>query len=305
MCSDILINKDGVVCGRTMDFCESLDSELRVFPRGGNMYVITKNGAIPYGASFGFVGITVLGLDMVVDGMNEMGFSAAILTMEGTDYHDMNDSLSIVGICSWLLAQCHDVNTAIEMLSKVTIWGQVIPLLNRKMEFHIVLHDIDGETCVCEIIDKKWHFNNNPLGVTTNGPDLSSQLRLFRYNCQGQTEWSSVTRFNKLANMKRKCKPNSPGDLGLVIMINHMLSSVSVPYGISSSEHNGVKLYSHTQWVLIKDLTEKLIYYRCYNDQTLRRVDLYKLDFTGKTKYKPTSIDVVRPCFLNVDPAEY
>ena len=39
-----------------------------------------------------------------------------------------------------------------------------------------------------------------------------------------------------------------------------------------------------TQWVVFKDLTHKILYYRTYDNLSLHKVDLAKLDFSENAK---------------------
>jgi choloylglycine hydrolase len=40
-------------------------------------------------------------------------------------------------------------------------------------------------------------------------------------------------------------------------------------------------LKESTQWVTFRDLTKRIMYFRTYGNQNLRKIDLQKLDFSG------------------------
>ena len=42
-------------------------------------------------------------------------------------------------------------------------------------------------------------------------------------------------------------------------------------------------LKESTQWVTFRDLTKRIVYFRTYDNQNLRKIDLNKLDFSGTT----------------------
>ena len=46
----------------------------------------------------------------------------------------------------------------------------------------------------------------------------------------------------------------------------------------------------YTQWALIKDLTNKVLYFRSYNNMQLQAVDLKQIDFNSGAKTKDISI---------------
>ncbi|HLF67224.1 MAG TPA: penicillin amidase, partial [Gammaproteobacteria bacterium] len=59
-------------------------------------------------------------------------------------------------------------------------------------------------------------------------------------------------------------------------------------------DHNTATMET-TQWVIFKDLTHKKLYYRTYDDLTLRAVDLAKLDFSKNAKPLKMSISNSTP----------
>lgn len=84
----------------------------------------------------------------------------------------------------------------------------------------------------------------------------------------------------------------------------HMFNNVDIIRGVSRSIRQygakQVEIYGITHWLIIKDLTSKIIYYRSYNDMTLRRLDLNTIDFSGSTIYSDISIDDLEPTIIDV-----
>jgi choloylglycine hydrolase len=79
----------------------------------------------------------------------------------------------------------------------------------------------------------------------------------------------------------------------------HILNNVDIPIGVvasktaptstagsstpkSTTDASGLE-YDFTEWVTVRDLTNKLFYYRTYKNLAIRKIDLKKLPFTGKT----------------------
>ena len=66
----------------------------------------------------------------------------------------------------------------------------------------------------------------------------------------------------------------------------HVLNTVDIPRGVSAT-HLPVlhtETYDYTQWVVVKDLTTKSIYFRVYNDLTIRVVHLSNVKNVEKVK---------------------
>jgi choloylglycine hydrolase len=49
----------------------------------------------------------------------------------------------------------------------------------------------------------------------------------------------------------------------------------------------------YTQWALIKDVTNKKLYYRSYNNLSLRSIDLTKTNWNAAASNSPIAIDEV------------
>ena len=70
----------------------------------------------------------------------------------------------------------------------------------------------------------------------------------------------------------------------LVNLAQHILNTVDIPRGAIRPQQDDKSPMPDdlTQWVIFKDLTHKILYYRFYDDLTLRSVDMAKLDFSEK-----------------------
>jgi choloylglycine hydrolase len=80
----------------------------------------------------------------------------------------------------------------------------------------------------------------------------------------------------------------------------HILNNVDIPIGVVATKHpaptstagpstpkgttdtSGLE-YDFTEWVTVRDLTNKLFYFRTYKNLAIRKIDLKKLAFTGTT----------------------
>lgn len=298
MCCDICLRLfdycegNNVICGRTMEFAEPLNSKLCFVPRNGNLY--------------GFIGVKILDTDVIVDGMNEKGLSCGILVMDDTIYHPMTEnSVAITNICSYILSLCSTTDEAITILNNINIHGVSIPVINRLLGLHIVVHDIHGINIVCEINTENEIYYTD--GVVTNGPNYPSQLVIWNdyiHNnyVPNKSHWSSIARFIKLSELKRISIPESYDALGLVQLICRICNNVDIIRGVSESEREYGIIYGTTQWSIIKDLTSKIIYFRSQNNMTLRRIDLNNIDFSGATSYTEISIDDLTPTIIDIVP---
>lgn len=315
--------KSCVICGRTMEFCEPLESKMTIVPRNKEFISVTPISNFKWVSKYGFVGVRVLNSNVIADGMNEVGLSCGLLTMDDTKYYKITkEAIAIRDVCTWILGQCSNVTEAVNLLRNIEIYGSEIPVLNRIIGLHIVIHDAYGASVVCEIDDGPDKLNiYYTEGVVTNGPNFPTQLSILEeYRREINTskgtnmkpevvegyinQWSSIGRFIKLSELKYMSIPESYDSKGLIQLICHMFNNVDIIRGISKSirqyGNEIVEVYGKTQWVIIKDLGSKNIYYRSYNDMTLRRIDLNKIDFSGSIIYPELSIDNSDPTIIDI-----
>ncbi len=73
-------------------------------------------------------------------------------------------------------------------------------------------------------------------------------------------------------------------DTQLLNLAQHVINNVDLPAGFVQSKLNGVTHTDTTQWVVFKDLTHKKLYYRTYDDLTVRLVTMSQLDFSEQAK---------------------
>jgi choloylglycine hydrolase len=77
-------------------------------------------------------------------------------------------------------------------------------------------------------------------------------------------------------------KGDTAGDI--VNLSEHILNNVDIPIGLVRDFENGETFHDYTQWIVIKDLTNKILYYRSYENMSLRSVDMNKLDMSAEGK---------------------
>ena len=87
---------------------------------------------------------------------------------------------------------------------------------------------------------------------------------------------------------------DQPTDAAHAINLSeHILNAVDIPLGAIREVIDG-KVYSdYTQWALIKDLSNKRLYYRSYEDLSLKSVGLDETNIV--TGAKRTTLDISIP----------
>jgi choloylglycine hydrolase len=307
-CSDFRLQaKDGtVVIGRSMEFPVDLKSEVCVVPRGAGKY--------------GFLGINAFGLKgTYVDGFNEQGLSLDGLMFTGAVYEPevAGRSLPIDEFGTWLLGNYATVAEVKAALAAINITAAKNHKL-KDLGMHLAVHDATGHSLVVEFIGGQKKVYDNPLGVMTNRPGFDWQLANLRnyvnLNAQDREprmlngvrieptgvgsglhglpgDWTPPSRFVKLAfSVDAALKPRSAAEA--VNLAEHLLNTVDIPKG-AIKEPTALPfkyLYGFAQWVVIKDLTSKVLYYKTYENTVWRSVDLKQFDLAPGKAVKTLSL---------------
>jgi penicillin V acylase-like amidase (Ntn superfamily) len=316
MCTDFLLTaekKSAFVNGRSMEFGLELNSRPLVRRRGEVMRsrtpdkTLERNG-LQWTVKYGYVGMNVLDLSSVVDGLNERGLSVGTLWLPGSEYQhvsDPNRALSVLLVNDWLLGTCASVADVKAALPSVEVWAYK-PMEDKLAPVHFTVHDASGNSIVIEYTAGKLLIYDNWIATTTNAPVFPWHLENVR-NYVGLTPWD----VDELTINGKVFTPTGhgsglrgiPGDftppsrlIRTLFLMNsanqakdaraarnlalHILNDIDIPKGVVRSKGALGTSDDYTQWVAVKDLTHLMFDYRRYEDLDLRRIDLNKIDFS-------------------------
>ena len=135
-----------------------------------------------------------------------------------------------------------------------------------------------------------WHVTNlrNYLNLSAINASPITQDGI-TYGATGQGsgavglpgDASPPSRFIKTAFMAHNVDTaNNAADL--LNLAEDIINNVDLPLGYVRSVTNGTTSSDTTQWVVFKDISHKMFYYRTYKDMTLRSIDMKKIDFSKK-----------------------
>jgi len=173
---------------------------------------------------------------------------------------------------------------------------------------HFAMYDTTGKSIVVEYVGGKLNVYDNKIGVMTNSPSYDWQITnlanyvhlrpqnpnpviqngmTFAVNGQGfgmiglPGDISPPSRFVKIATFLQVVYPANTGADALNLA-EHIINNVDIPLGLAREPDSGNITTDTTEWVVFKDLTHKIFYYRTYADLTLRAVSMDKIDFSEK-----------------------
>lgn len=318
-----VVAEDGtIVSGRTMEFGIDMKYAAIVVPRGAGFVspAPDESAGLKWKTKRGYVGINVMGDRRVVtDGLNEAGLAFSMLwfdeDMQWQDVGPSEKSISLANVMlgSWILGNFSTVSEAVEAIRWVKVFGRKNPEIGGAViPGHFILHDAAGGCVVIEYENGKVQIYDNLLGIMTNAPTFPWMLTNLRnyvglnnsmpkglqfsghhLNPTGHGagmfglpgDITPPSRFVRMAITTRFA--DRPRDAREALnLAQHVVSSLHIVRGMSvdRDKQGRVTASETTQWSSFRDLTNRIFYFRTYDNFTLRKIDLKRLDFSAQNE---------------------
>ena len=310
-CTGISLSaKDGTyVQARTIEGAQiALPSEYVIIPRGQELRSFTPEDdeGMKFIAKYGVVGLSVVRSEFIAEGINEEGLSTGLFFFPNygsyVEYDETKKSQTIgdLQLNQWMLSQFKTVDEVMAAIHSVRIVG-----LDKNSVVHWRIGDASGRQVVLEIVNGTPHFFENTVGVITNAPgfdwqltNLNNYINLFpgdapKQHLSNRTlrpfggnsgflglpgDATPPSRFVRAAFF-RATAPMQQRGFETVKQCFHILNNFDIPIGIEHQYGEGPDIPSATQWTSAIDLTHRKVYYKTSYNNTIRCIDLKKVDF--------------------------
>jgi len=95
-------------------------------------------------------------------------------------------------------------------------------------------------------------------------------------------DYTPPSRFVRLAMFERFVD-RQPDALQNLNLCQHVINTFTIPFGIivDKAPDGTITDKESTQWVTFRDITHGILYFKTYDNPTLRKIDLNKLDFSA------------------------
>lgn len=309
-------NDASIVHGRTLEFGMKIDTSIVVIPRGYQFQGTTPQGpGMAYKAKYAAAGAIAFDNMAIMDGMNEKGLAIGIFYFPGyAEYakitaENQSKALSPIDFSNWIVTNFATIDEIKEALPNVVIaptvykdWGNTAP------PFHYIVFEKSGKSLVIEPIAGKLVTHDNPLGVLTNSPtfdwhmtNLRNYINLTPFNVKplkvngieltpfGQGsgmvgmpgDFTPPSRFVRAAIYSITATP-SENAREAVLQAFHILNQFDIPVGVVKEKEGNVIYSDYTMITAVRDPQSLQFFFKTYEDQTIRMVDLKKFDFDAK-----------------------
>ncbi len=282
-------NKLAVVAGRTMDWPESTEPILTVFPRGmerngGRLgpAVIIKDNPAKWTSKYGSLVTTIYGVG-TADGFNERGLAAHMLYLTATDFGQRDPSKPGVNAALWaqyVLDNAATVEEALDLLKPI----QVTPAEARghQASVHLAIEDASGDSAIIEYISGKTVIHHGrEFKIMTNDPPYVEQLALLKKQDYSKPSSdlpipgnvNAVDRFQRAAYFMAML-PQPKNEREAVAGVLAIARNVSVPFG---APYEDFGIYN-TEYRTVIDLTNKRYFFELTTSPNVIWIDLPNFD---------------------------
>ena len=273
-------------------------------------------------------------------GINEHGLAGANLNLPNyTKYQDateVDDGKIIAGwdVPTYFLTQfksVQEVRAAVENIKVVfQLWN--VAGLELPIEFHYTFHDPSGDSIVLEYIDGAPKIYDNQLGVMTNSPDFEWQrVNLNNYiNLTAEDagprqiadvaliatgtgsgmlglpgDYTPPSRFVRTVALTQTALPAKTHAEGLQSAFR-ISNAISFPEGPARQIMGGRIFAGKTDFQLVADTSNRIMYFRDYNYPNWRSIDLAALaaSETSKLVLDPSKGPAISSAASDMQPSD-
>ena len=261
------------------------------------------------------MGFSPFGMDLLLDGINEKGLACGGFFLPGYAQYQNEDpsgrvpSLSCLDLVSWVLGTCATVEEVRRRLPELRVVGTPLAAWNAVPPLHYFVADPTGDVLVVEYLEGNLVLHDGSVGVITNSPDYRWHLTNLR-NYIGMTnqrvasgeicgvpfngtghgngmfglpgDITPPSRFVRMAITKQFAGPQPDAQKALN-QAQHIANSLDIVLGMVVDKDTSGRIASQesTEWTTFYDLTNRIMYFKTYDNLNLRKIDLGGLDFTA------------------------
>jgi choloylglycine hydrolase len=298
MCTGIrLTAKNGnIVYGRTMEFGQPTESNIIVIPRNYSL----AGESTPWRARYAAVGANMLGINHLVDGVNEKGLAGGLFYFPGyAGYQEVASAqektiLAPWELLTWILTNFSHIDQVRESLPSIKVANTIFKAWGITPPVHAIIHDNTGKSLVIEYVNGTLHMHDADSGIITNSPtydwhitNLKNYTHITPYNSQkpsfGQGsgmlglpgDFTPPSRFVRAFFFSQSVLESATAHEARDTAF-HILNLFNIPLGIIREKTQDEEYCDYTQWTSVCDLSQPSYYWHTYNNPAAQTVDLTK-----------------------------
>ena len=284
-CSRILWNNNAqaIVTGRTMDWVDSTQPQLWMFPRGIKRVAKLRDNPKKWTSKYGSL-VTSAYNAAAADGVNEKRLAGHFLYLRSANYGSIDSSKPSLSSLDWLQYVLDNYANVDEAVADSKNWQIVVGKAGgHEATVHLAIEDESGDSAIFEFIKGKLIVHHGPqYTVMTNDPPYDQQLKeIKKYVGFGGKKplpgnILSPERFVRAAYfLKHLPKPKDLREAVAGVM--SVARNVSVPWGAPYDQFSSYPTIYRT----ITDLNDGTYYWEYTQSPNLFWVDSAKINYSS------------------------
>jgi choloylglycine hydrolase len=331
--------EDGAaIRARTLEFGFPLQSNVIVVPAGKEFAGALPDGGkgLAYTTRYGVVGANAFDQTMIIDGLNDQGLSIGLFYFPGYAQYaeatkeNASHALAPQDFGLWVLGNFATVDEVKEALKDTVM----VPTPFRGLgsaegmvaDVHFFIQDKSGKSIAVEPIGSKLKVTDAPIGVMTNAPtydwhmtNLDNYINLSPKDIGSEKlgpvtlsatgsgsgmlglpgDFTPPSRFVRAALFSQAATPNAKAD-DAVFSAFHILNQFDLPKGSVIGGAVGGAAAEITEWTSVNDLQNLRWYFRTFEDQSVRMVDLKEAIKAAKGEIRTIDMETATTPVANV-----
>lgn len=288
MCTAVSVNFQHFYFGRTLDLDTTFEQRVIVVPRKFKLDFRCENSLTFHHAIIGMAAVNN-NFPLIFDAMNDKGLCVAGLRFQNNAFYgkvlENRTNLAPFELPLWILSLAGSLLEARNLLAQINIanipFSEELP----NSQLHWIFADKTGAITVEPTKNGLLVFDNK-FGVLANNPPFEVMLESFSsYEFKSSRlknplfpgDFSSKSRFARAVFVKENSY-NPKTEEESLAQFFHIMNSVNVPKGCVILE-NGKPHY--TLYTSCMSAEKGVYYYKLYDDQNLRKVDMNSCDLDG------------------------
>ncbi len=293
---------DSIIYARTLEWRQNLNPHAIVVVNNTSYSGTSVNNepGKPWTVKYTFTGITIGEHPYVIDGINKEGLAVGLFSFRddveyGLVNHDKSNDIAPWELPTYLLSTCATVEDVKNMINTINVVPVFLEDVNEVPPLHYIVHDAEGNCIVLEHYHQHITLHENSIGAITNSPNFDWHLTNLNNYLNHSFDDNKTSHLTNLKTLQESNTINLPSDFSSparfvraavysqcaplpitgkkgVLQAFHILNQFDIPRGIVRSSLENYFTYTH--WTSAANLMEKKYYFRTYDSQRIRMIDL-------------------------------
>ena len=288
-CTAFYINSNGeIICGKNYDWMTG-NGMLVINKRNVSKTSLGDGKTIDWVSKYGSVTFNQFGREFPSGGINEEGLAIEVLWLNETKYPEP-DSRPALEVLQWIQYQLDNSQNVSDVIKS----NSILRAYSEAATVHYFVADAFGNAVSIEYLDGKMVYHTGdimPISVLANNT-YEESLSYYK-NVETPDEVLSLKSLNSLDRFATACS--------MVQAFERSPQESAIDYGFSILQE--VRSSEYTQWSIIYDIKNRVVYFKTLTSDKIRDVELSSIDFDCATPVQVVGLDEnlkgnINSCFV-------